>query len=85
MHEQRHPSGRLPLAPVEPARPIQRPSVVFGERSGTWAVFLGRECLASDFPTLSAAWDYIDRRELHSLRHTQRTAVRDGAYALKRE
>ena len=83
-----HPSrpypGRLPPVPDQPTQPVPQPSVVFEERSGAWAVLLGRECLASGFTTLSAAWDYIDRREV-SLRYTHRTVVRDGGYTLKRE
>ena len=75
---------RLPPVLDQPAQPVPQPSVVFEERSGAWAVLLGRECLASGFPTLSAAWDYIDRREV-SLRYTHRAAVRDGGYTLKRE
>ena len=87
IHRSRPYSRRLPSvldqpAQDQPAQPIPQPSVVFEEGSGTWAVFLGRECLASDFPTLSAAWDYIDRREV-SLRYTHRTAVRNGADTLK--
>ena len=62
---------RLPPVPDEPAQPVPQPSVAFEERSGTWAVLLGRECLASGFLTLSAAWDYIDRREVYSLRYTR--------------
>jgi hypothetical protein len=76
--------GRLPPVPDQPTQPVPQPSVVFEERSGAWAVLLGRECLASGFTTLSAAWAYIDRRE-DSLRYTHRTTVRDSAYALKRE
>jgi len=75
---------RLPPVPDQPTQPVPQPSVAFEERSGAWAVLLGRECLASGFTTLSAAWDYIDRREV-SLRYTHRTTVRDSAYALKRE
>ena len=75
---------RLPPVLDQPAQPVPQPSVVFEERSGAWAVLLGRECLASGFTTVSAAWNYIDRREV-SLRYTHRTAVRDGGYALKRE
>ena len=76
--------GRLPPVLDQPTQPVPQPSVVFEERSGAWAVLLGRECLASGFTTLSAAWDYIDRREV-SLRYTHRTTVRDSGYALKRE
>jgi hypothetical protein len=76
--------GRLPPVLDQPTQPVPQPSVVFEERSGAWAVLLGRECLASGFTTLSAAWDYIDRREV-SLRYMHRRPVRDSAYALKRE
>ncbi len=74
---------RLPPVLDQPAQPVPQPSVAFLE-SGAWAVLLGRECLASGFTTLSAAWDYIDRREV-SLRYTHRTAGRDSGYTLKRE
>jgi hypothetical protein len=75
---------RLPPVLDQPTQSVPQPSVVFEERSGAWAVLLGRECLASGFPTLSAAWDYIDRREV-SLRYTHRTVVHNGDYTLKRE
>jgi hypothetical protein len=70
-HRSRPYPGRLPPVLDQPAQPVPQPSVAFEERSGTWAVLLGRECLASGFPTLSAAWDYIDRGEVYSLRHTR--------------
>jgi hypothetical protein len=49
--------GRLPPVPDQPTQPVPQPSVAFEERSGAWAVLLGRECLAPGFPTLSAACD----------------------------
>jgi hypothetical protein len=70
-HRSRPYPGRLPPVLDQPAQPVPQPSVAFEERSGAWAVLLGRECLASGFPTLSAAWDYIDRREVYSLRYTR--------------
>ena len=81
-HHSRPYPRRLPPVLDQPAQPVPQPSVAFLE-SGTWAVLQGRECLASGFLTLSAAWDYIDRREGHGLRPIPRTAVRDGADTLK--
>jgi len=46
---------------------------------------LGTERLVSGLATQAEAWAYIDRREVHSLRFTDRTAVHTGAYTLKRE
>ena len=69
-HRSRPYLRRMPPVLDQPAQPVPQPSVAFLE-SGTWAVLQGRECLASGFPTLSAAWDYIDRREVHSLRYTR--------------
>ena len=81
-HQSRPYPRRLPPVLDQPAQPVPRPSVAFLE-SGTWAVLQGRECLASGFLTLSAAWDYIDRREGHGLMPLHRTPVRDGADTLK--
>src|SRR5215207_3329802 len=48
-HHSRPYPRRLPPVPDQPAQPVPQPSVAFLE-SGTWAVLLGRECLASGFP-----------------------------------
>jgi hypothetical protein len=56
-HRSRSYPQRLPSILDQPAQSVPQPSVAFEERSGTWAVLLGRECLAPGFPTLSAAWD----------------------------
>ena len=69
-HRSRPYSRQFPSVPDQLAQSVPQPSVAFEERSGAWAVLLGRECLASGFPTLSAAWDYIDSCEI-SLRSTR--------------
>jgi hypothetical protein len=55
------------------------------EEPGTWSVMLGKERLVSGLATSAEAWAFIDRREVHSLRFTNRTATRAGAFTIKRE
>ena len=57
---------------------------MYDEASG-WGVLLGTERLVSGLATQAEAWAYIDRREVHSLKYTNRTATRADAFTIKRE
>jgi hypothetical protein len=62
--------------------PGQQPGVR-QEADETWSVVQGDAVIQVGFATMALAWSFIDRRETHSLSHTNAMATHLGAYSLK--
>jgi hypothetical protein len=76
----RRPGPPLPKpthrTPAEPQPRLRQ------EANGTWAVIRGKTVVKDGFPSMAAAWAFVDRKETHALSDTDASAVRYGRYRL---
>jgi hypothetical protein len=80
--QRRRPFVRPP--PPNPAHrtPPERQPRVRQEADGTWAVVQGETVVKDGFPSMAAAWAFIDRNEIRIPGETNAAAVRYGRYRL---